>query len=106
MAGAAEGGQFCLELRHFRAVDELAMRKHPPDRIVDRFAEPPALRGDIDEGHRFGTKMLVHRRLQWLEFRHRAASVSRRRGAAPCVPTRRALPGFPGIGLRFPGWPR
>ena len=70
MLGAAEGRERGLELRHFRAVDELAMREHARDRLIDRFAEPAALRGDVDEGNGFGTQMLVHGALQGLRTGH------------------------------------
>ena len=67
---AAERRKLGLELRHFRAVDELAMRKHPPDRVIDRLAKPPALRADIDEWHGIGAKMLVHGALHGLGMGH------------------------------------
>jgi hypothetical protein len=51
MLCAAENRKLGLKLRYFRAVDELAMRKHPPNRVVDRLAKPSALRADIDEWH-------------------------------------------------------
>ena len=60
MPGAAEIRESGLELGHFRAVDELAMSKHPSDGLVDGFAEPAALGADIDEGHGFERHMLVH----------------------------------------------
>ena len=60
MLCAAEGREFRLELRHFRAVDELAMRQHAGNRLIDGFAEPAALRADIDEGHGFCEHVLVH----------------------------------------------
>jgi hypothetical protein len=64
MLGAAEGGKLRLELRHFRAVDELAVREHAGNRFIDCLAEPLALRADIDEGNRLCTQMLVHGALQ------------------------------------------
>jgi hypothetical protein len=70
MLCAAERREFGFELRYFRAIDELAMREHTPDRIIDRFAEPPALRADIDERHGVWTKMLVHGALQGLGTGH------------------------------------
>ena len=39
-------------LRDFGAVDELAMRQHPPNRVVDTFAETAALCDDVDERNR------------------------------------------------------
>jgi hypothetical protein len=56
----AEGRKRCLKLGHFRTVDELAMGEHPPDRIIDGFAEPAALRTDVDKWHGFCEHMLVH----------------------------------------------
>ena len=51
---APENAASCgLERRHFRAVDELAMGEHAGNGLIDRLAEPPALRGDIDEGNGF-----------------------------------------------------
>ena len=58
-----------LELGHFRPVDELAMGEHAGNRLIDGFAEPAALRGDVDEGHGFGTQMLVHGALRGLQMR-------------------------------------
>ncbi len=60
MLGAAEGRQRGLELRHFRTVDELAMREHAGNRLIDGTAEPAALRGDVDEGNGIWTQVLVH----------------------------------------------
>ena len=37
-------------LRDLRTVDELAMGEHAGSRLVDGFAEPAALRGEVDEG--------------------------------------------------------
>ena len=56
-----EGG---FELRHFRTVDELAMVKNAGDGLIDGLAEPPPLRGKVDEGNRFGTQVLVHGALE------------------------------------------
>ena len=70
MLRAAEGRKLGLQLRHFGAVDELAMREHAPDRVIDRFAEPPTLRADIDERHGVGTKMLIHGALYGLGSGH------------------------------------
>jgi hypothetical protein len=52
MPRAAEGRKIGFELRDFRTHDELAMREHLRDRIVDAFAETAALRGDVDERNR------------------------------------------------------
>ena len=52
MARAAEGGQFGLQRAHLRALDELAMREHARNRLVDGAAEAAALGGDIDERDR------------------------------------------------------
>ena len=41
-----------LERAHFRAEDELAMRQHARDRVIDGAAEAAALRGDVDERDR------------------------------------------------------
>ncbi len=49
MIGPAESRELRLKLRHFRTVDKLAMGEHTRDRLIDGFAEPPALRGDVDE---------------------------------------------------------
>jgi hypothetical protein len=46
---AAKFRELRLERRHFRSHDELAMRKHARDRVIDGMAQPAALRGDIDE---------------------------------------------------------
>src|SRR5258708_30768012 len=59
-----------LERGDFRAVDELAMVEHAGDRLIDGFAEPPALRGDIDEGNGIWTHMLVHGALQGRSEEH------------------------------------
>src|SRR5258707_167019 len=84
MPAAAESGELGLELRHFRTVDELAMGKHARDRLVDGFAEPTTLRGDVDQRQGLWTQLLVHGALQALRTGHRSAT-SRRRGAAPCA---------------------
>ena len=62
--GTAEFGEFGLELGHFRAVDELAVVEHAGNRLIDGSAEPAALRGEVDEGQGFWTKVLVHGALQ------------------------------------------
>src|SRR5204862_3026858 len=64
--GAGESRELCLELGDLRAIDELAMVEHAGHRVVDRFAEPAPLGGDVDEGHGRGGEMLVHGALQEL----------------------------------------
>ena len=68
MACAAECREFGLERPHLRSLDELTMRKHPGNRIVDRAAEPAALRGNVDERDRplVEAGMLVHEK-SWLD---------------------------------------
>ena len=75
MPGSAEVGECGLELGHFRTVDELAMREHAGNRLIDRAAEPAALRGDVDEGYGFWTQMLVHGALRGLRMGHQGESV-------------------------------
>ena len=70
MLGAAEGCERSLELRHLRTIDELAMGEHPGDRLIDGFAEPAALRGEVDEGYGFRTQVLVHGALQGFGMGH------------------------------------
>src|SRR5258708_3499897 len=53
MFGATISGKHLLQLRDFRPADELAVIEHPFGRDIDRFAEPAALRADIDKGHGF-----------------------------------------------------
>ncbi len=60
MFGAAESSKRGLELGDFRTVDELAMAHHARDRLVDGLAEPPALRGEVDERNGLRTRELVH----------------------------------------------
>ena len=60
MFGATVFGERLLQRRHLRAADELAVGEHAADCLVDRFAEPAALRADIEEGHGFGGHVLVH----------------------------------------------
>ena len=60
MLGAGIGRKLLLELEHLGPVDELAMIEHALDGGIERGAEPAALRGDVDEGNRFGAQMLVH----------------------------------------------
>ena len=66
MARAAERRKFGLERAHLRSVDELAMREHAGDRVVDGAAEPAALRGDVDERDRplVEAGMLIHHRFR------------------------------------------
>jgi hypothetical protein len=59
-----ECGEFGLELDDFGTIDELAMGEYAGNRLIDGLAEPAALRGDVDEGQRFRTKVLVHGALQ------------------------------------------
>jgi len=49
----AESRELRLKLDHFRTVDELAMRKHAGNRLIDGFAEPTTLRGEVDEWYGF-----------------------------------------------------
>ena len=60
MPGAAVVGERGLQRGHFRTVDELAMREHAGNRLIDRCAEPAALRDDVDERYGFWTQVLVH----------------------------------------------
>ena len=62
MPRAAECGKLGLERAHLGAVDELAMRQHAGDRVVDGAAETAALRGDVDERDRPLVKagVLIH----------------------------------------------
>ena len=119
MLGAGKGREISLELRHLRAVDELAVIEHAGHRLIDRSAEPLALRADVDEGNGLRTQLLIHGGLrgflqgflqvflQVLRNRHRK-SVSRPRAAAPCgqkAPWRGARR-FRGSGSRSRGWRR
>ena len=60
---AAERRKLGLERPHLRPLDELAMREHAGNRIVDGAAEAAALRGDVDERDRplVEAGVLVHR---------------------------------------------
>jgi hypothetical protein len=60
MPGAAEIRQGLLQYGNFRTVDEEAMARHARDRLIDRCAEPPALRAEVIEGNGFWTHVLVH----------------------------------------------
>ena len=68
MARAAKGREFSLERPHLRSMDELTMRKHTGNCIVDGAAEPAALRGNVDERDRplVEAGMLVHEK-SWLD---------------------------------------
>ena len=67
-----------LQRGHFRTVDELAMGEHAGDRLIDGFAEPAALRGEVDERNGFWAHMLVHGALQGL--RRKTDQPTTRRG--------------------------
>jgi hypothetical protein len=41
-------------------LDELAVGEHAGHRVIDRLAEPATLRDDIDKGHGFYGRVLVH----------------------------------------------
>src|SRR5437879_7299713 len=103
----AESREISLKLCHFRTVDELAMGEHPTDRLIDGFAEPSTLRGEVDERYGFWTQVLVHGALQGLRAGHWHAT-SRRRGAAPCGRRRlrQTLRKARDNGSQFQGWPR
>ena len=62
MARATVGRKLSLKHVHFGALDELAMRQHARDRIVDSAAETAALRCHIDERNRpfFNSRVLIH----------------------------------------------
>jgi len=70
MPCAAKVGKRSLKLSHFRTIDELAVREHAGDRLIDRLTKPAALCGDIDEGNRIWTQVLVHLTLQRLRSEH------------------------------------
>ena len=59
---AAERRKLGLERAHFGSLDELAMRQHARDRVVDGAAEAAALGGDVDERDRllFKASVLIH----------------------------------------------
>ena len=59
MLRTAVSREFRFELGDFRTVDELAMGEHFGNRLIDRFAEPAALRREVDEWYGFWTQMLV-----------------------------------------------
>ena len=73
MLRATKTCEFCFEPRHFGTVDELAMPEHTGNRLVDGFAEPSTLGGQIDERNGFETQVLVHGALQELRTRHQRA---------------------------------
>src|SRR5258708_19298019 len=90
MFGATIRGKHLLQLRDFRPADELAVIEHPFGRDIDRFAEPAALRADIDKGRGFWGHMLVHGAFGDLEAEYQPTT---RRG-----PFRAAqAPGLPGL---------
>jgi hypothetical protein len=62
MARAAEGGKLGLEYMNFRALNELAMRQNARHRVIDRPAQPAALRSNIDKRDRpfFNPGVLIH----------------------------------------------
>src|SRR5206468_6167873 len=60
MPGAAEIRQGLLQHGNFRTIDEEAMARHTRDRLIDRSAEPPALRGEVIERNGFWTRVMVH----------------------------------------------
>jgi hypothetical protein len=72
MLCTAERRKFGFQLRHFRAIDELTVGEDAPDGVIDGFAEPPALRTDIDEWHGVAAEMLVHGALQGLRIGHQS----------------------------------
>jgi hypothetical protein len=60
MPGAGEIRQRLFQHGHFRTIDEEAVARHTRDRLIDRCAEPPALRAEVIEGNGFWTHVLVH----------------------------------------------
>src|SRR3954454_16816673 len=70
MLGAAEGAEGCFELTDLRAVNELAVTENAGNGSVDGSAEPPALRGYVDEGDRFRAHVLIYGALQILRTGH------------------------------------
>jgi hypothetical protein len=62
MTRAAERRKIGLKLAHFRTHDELAVRKHLRNRIVDGFPKTLPLRSDVDKrnGSLIGAHVLVH----------------------------------------------
>ena len=48
----------------FRAENELAMVEHARDRLINRIAKPPPLRGDVNERNRgiVQPDLLIHRK--------------------------------------------
>ena len=102
MTGAAERREIGFERPHLRSLDELAVRKHAGNRVVDAAAQAAALRRNVDERNRTALKprVLIHYLAQT-----RSAAFSRPRAAGPCAaarpPARRA---HQGSEWRFPGW--
>src|SRR5580658_1958869 len=62
MAGAAERREIDFERPDLRPLDELAVRKHASNRIVDAAAQAAALCGNVDERNRtaFKPRVLIH----------------------------------------------
>ena len=77
MPGAAIGREHRLQLRDFRAADELAVIEHTLGCDIDRTAEPAALGCDIDEGDGFWTHVLVHGALWSLDRDQSAGDAAR-----------------------------
>ena len=75
------------------------------DRLVDRLAEPAALRGDVDEGNGFWTHVLVHGAFEdCARLEHDQPTT--RRGPLRAAADAAGLAGFRGNGSRSRGWPR
>jgi hypothetical protein len=49
-----------FELGDFRTVNELAVRHHTADRVVERSAETTALRAEVNKRNGIEAEMLVH----------------------------------------------
>jgi hypothetical protein len=62
VARAAERRKLGLERTHLGAEDELAMRQHARDCVIDGAAETAALRGNVDERDRplVQASVLIH----------------------------------------------
>jgi len=60
MFRAAEGRKVRLQSRNFRPVDELAMRQHARDRIIDALAATVTLLDDVDERDSLSWRVLIH----------------------------------------------
>ena len=83
VARAAECRQLGLERAHLRSLDELAMREHARDGVVDGAAETAALGGDVDERDRLVFKAGV------LNSSTQSCSIHARKGSAAQPATRR-----------------